>query len=194
MLRSAIVACLFFTSLQARDLGIYEKVFSIKEKPLEEALEEKMATILEKAKQYITEKIKKGEYQPPSLNLATCEETRVHFFDPSVVLEQDLYDHKGNVLMEKGHKVNPLETNALDEALLFFDGDNAKHVQWAKEQKLQTQWILTSGSPFRLMKQENRAVYFDQLGVLTKKFGIRSLPAIVSQEGLQLKIEELALD
>jgi hypothetical protein len=34
-------------------------------------------------------------------------------------------------------------------------------------------------------------VYFDQQGVLTKKLGIQHVPALVSQEELRLRIEEI---
>jgi hypothetical protein len=36
-------------------------------------------------------------------------------------------------------------------------------------------------------------VYFDQAGELTTKFGIKASPAVVVQDGLMLKIEELSL-
>lgn len=74
--------------------------------------------------------------------------------------------------------------------------------------------ILTSGSPFELMEQwnslsknplsgnqlvgnqlvENQPVYFDQTGKLTKKLGIKHVPAVVTQEGLKLKVSEIALE
>jgi conjugal transfer pilus assembly protein TraW len=36
-------------------------------------------------------------------------------------------------------------------------------------------------------------VYFDQQGSLIRRFGIRQVPALVSQEGLRLRIDEVAL-
>ena len=35
-------------------------------------------------------------------------------------------------------------------------------------------------------------VYFDQQGALTRKLGITQVPALVSQEGAQLRIDELS--
>ena len=41
------------------------------------------------------------------------------------------------------------------------------------------------------MKAWQVSVYFDQQGALTSKFGITQVPAMVSQEGLRLRIDEL---
>jgi conjugal transfer pilus assembly protein TraW len=40
------------------------------------------------------------------------------------------------------------------------------------------------------MKAWQLSVYFDQQGVLTTKFGITQVPALVSQEGMRLRIDE----
>jgi len=67
--------------------------------------------------------------------------------------------------------------------------------------------ILISGSPFELMERWNQLagsqligtplvghpVYFDQGGKLTKKLGIQHVPAVVTQENLRLRIEEVCL-
>ena len=58
--------------------------------------------------------------------------------------------------------------------------------------------ILVGGSVFKLKEElgETHAdkVYFDQGGELTIKFGITASPAIVTQEGLLLKIAEVLLN
>ena len=58
--------------------------------------------------------------------------------------------------------------------------------------------ILVGGSVFKLQEllgQEHAdKVYFDQAGELTTKFGIKASPAIVEQEGLRLKIEEIVIN
>jgi conjugal transfer pilus assembly protein TraW len=42
------------------------------------------------------------------------------------------------------------------------------------------------------MQRWRLPVYFDQQGALTRKLGITQVPALVSQEGLQLRVDELA--
>ena len=57
--------------------------------------------------------------------------------------------------------------------------------------QLNAKLILTSGSPFALMKARQRRFFFDQGGKLTAKFGIRHTPAVVEQAGRVLKVTEL---
>ena len=44
-----------------------------------------------------------------------------------------------------------------------------------------------------LMKAWRIPVYYDQAGTLTRRFGIRQVPALVSQDGLRLRIDELEI-
>ena len=53
--------------------------------------------------------------------------------------------------------------------------------------------ILVAGSYLDLMKRWQIPVYYDQQALLTRKFGIERVPALVSQEGMRLRIDELAL-
>ena len=53
--------------------------------------------------------------------------------------------------------------------------------------------ILVGGSYLDLMKAWRVRVYFDQHGALTRQLGIAQVPAIVSQEGLRLRIDEVVL-
>ena len=41
------------------------------------------------------------------------------------------------------------------------------------------------------MRAWNKPVYYDQDGVLVRKLGITAVPAIVSQEGARLRIDEV---
>ena len=51
--------------------------------------------------------------------------------------------------------------------------------------------ILTGGSYLDLMKAWRVPVYYDQQGTLTRRFGIRQVPALVSQEGMRLRVDEV---
>ena len=42
-----------------------------------------------------------------------------------------------------------------------------------------------------LMQAWRRPVYFDQHGRLTRQFGVTQVPALVSQDGARLRIDEL---
>ena len=53
--------------------------------------------------------------------------------------------------------------------------------------------ILVGGSYLDLMQSWHVPVYYDQQGLLTHRLGITQVPALVSQEGLRLRIDELAV-
>ena len=53
--------------------------------------------------------------------------------------------------------------------------------------------ILVGGSYMDLMRSWKLRLYYDQEGVLVRKFGITAVPAIVSQEGQRLRIDEVLI-
>ena len=52
---------------------------------------------------------------------------------------------------------------------------------------------LVGGSTINLMRAWKTRVYYDQEGLLVRKLGITAVPAIVSQEGARLRIDELVV-
>lgn len=188
-------------ALHAKDLGLHGHVFAIEESnllsqimsklhKLEETgqLEAYNKTLLKKARQSLT-------YPQPVQGLSKAIKSRIFYYDPSLVVPYDLKDHKGRVFHKKGTRVNPLETRSLTKSLIFINGDDAEQVRWVQEryEPHKVKLILTGGSPFDVMEQLEGPVYFDQKGILTSKLRIRHVPAVVSQEGSQLRIEEVAL-
>ena len=75
----------------------------------------------------------------------------------------------------------------------FFDGDDPDQLAWALKQNANAKLILVKGAPLELMKAGQRRFYFDQGGKLTERFGIRSVPARVRQQGRLLEVSEIAL-
>lgn len=53
--------------------------------------------------------------------------------------------------------------------------------------------VLVAGSYLELMQAWQRPVYVDQQGRLTRQLGITQVPALVSQEGARLRIDELEI-
>ena len=117
-------------------------------------------------------------------------------YDPSITVQADITDNKGNVIVPAGRVVNPLDTVPLRASLVFIDGDDPDQIAWALKSttQLNAKLILTGGSPFDLMKAAQRRFYFDQGGKLTAKFGIAHVPAVVEQSGRLLRITEIVVD
>jgi conjugal transfer pilus assembly protein TraW len=106
--------------------------------------------------------------------------------------------------------VNPLkpsedsEVMQLNRRLFFIDERIGGQGKWLKEQlqqgvlenqkEVEDKIILVGGSPFILRDELGKEVYFDQNGELTTRFGIKATPAIVVQDGENLKIVEVAIN
>lgn len=131
----------------------------------------------------------------PVAGLTPAEETRSWDFDPSVRIDHDVRDQKGNLIAAAGQKVNPLDFVAIKQDLVFVAGDDADEVAWAvgRYSDLKAKIIFVNGSPIEAMTTAKRRFYFDQEGKLTGRFGIQHTPAVVSQAGRVMRITEHAL-
>lgn len=131
----------------------------------------------------------------PVAGVTACTKARSFFFDPSVVLSENIVDASGHLLFAAGTRKNPLDVVALSRPLLFFDArdprqrDKARRMLQERGQRVKL--ILTGGSYLELMRQWRLPIYYDQQGLLTRRLGIKQVPALVSQDGLRLRIDEM---
>lgn len=184
--------------LVIKDHGVMGHVFPIKERSLLEVIQEKLKTAqangtIKNLQIKFQEKVTKKISCPQAvtgINHTTVDSERS--FDPTYVQPTNITDHKGRVIISKGTQVNPLDHVSWGDPLLFIDGDELSHVTWALNQPA-GKIILVKGAPLDLEQQYKRAFYFDQAGLLTRKFSITQVPARVSQAGTVLKIEEIKL-
>ncbi len=67
-------------------------------------------------------------------------------------------------------------------------------VEWARsmfeKNPTQIKPILTNGPILALMKEWQARLYLDQRGQLVDKFRIKRVPAVVSRDGMRLKVVE----
>lgn len=191
------------STVQAKDLGVFGALFPVEENSLIEVIQARLTKLqqegtLETHQQQIQHRIKNQVERPKAVEGIThTKEPRTFTFDPSITVMKDLKDHEGTVFYQKGQRVNPLETQALSKPLLFIDGDVSSHLTWAflmlKRHPL-AKVILVKGAPLQMMRDLGIQIFFDQAGKITQKLGIRQVPAIVTQEGVLLKIEEMKAD
>lgn len=220
--------CLFLTFLItehlvlntaiARDCGTHGVIYPIQEEDPIGLIQKKLRMMEERGElaQHYHELQKKAkafiESPKPVEGITRAQKSRVFYYDPTYIVPEDLKDHTGMVLFRKGTKINPLERVNLSQNLLFLDGEDDEQREWVKEklQKGPIKLILTKGFPLELSGELGIPVYFDQGGVLTKKLGIKCVPAIVTQDLSQqrqeassdnksirspcLRIEEIALE
>jgi conjugal transfer pilus assembly protein TraW len=189
------------TLVEAEDLGTVGPTYAIEEPHLLTAIEQQLrqkqasgelARLEAQARKRVVDSI---EHPKPLPGITPATSARSFYFDPSIVVRQNITDDKGNILVAAGTRQNPLTVTSLSKRLLFFDGSDARQVEGARA--LITYYhgkvkpVLVAGSYLALMRRWQLPVYFDQQGALTTKLGIAHVPALVSQEGLQLRIDEL---
>ena len=194
-----LITCLslyFMTSLIAKDFGYNGPAFPIEEESLAKLIQKKMSEALlqDRLGNLQQSLIEQATHPRPVAGLQEASHTRSFLLDPSFTVKEDLHTYTGTVFAQKGTKINPLHHTSLASGLLFFDGDNEKHLAWAKKQVGRFKWILVKGSPIELEVQEKVPVYFDQQGIYVRQFHIEHIPAKVSQQGSYLLIEEVALE
>lgn len=186
---------------QPRDYGQLGTVWAIAEPDLLEQIHARLSRLeasgetarLNAALQRRT--VAKVERPDAVPGLAPAATTRSWTFDPTLTVSADIRDAKGQVIIARGTRVNPLDTVPLRSPLVFLDGDDPVSLQWAATSygKRQPKVILVAGAPLALMKARRMRVYFDQGGTLVRHFGIRAVPAVVEQRGRVLVVTEHAL-
>ncbi|MBY0293013.1 MAG: type-F conjugative transfer system protein TraW [Alphaproteobacteria bacterium] len=191
----------------AKDFGVQGHVFEIQEPDLLKQMEHRLKRLEQEGKlaelnERMVQRTKTVLVHPqPVAGITKATQARTFTYDPSIIVPYDLKDHEGRIFHRAGTRINPLHTHSLSSSLVFLDGEEKAQVNWVEKTYLQLHQrpkiILTSGSPFQLMEQWKHQdcppVYFDQGGKLTKKLGIHHVPAVVVQEGLELKISEIVV-
>jgi conjugal transfer pilus assembly protein TraW len=146
--------------------------------------------------------VQQADRPRPVISITKATENRNYTVDMSITLRHAIYDNHGQMLYPAGVRINPLDTISLSNTLLFIDGDDKQQVNWAKEvdkaKQGKTKLILVSGSLKAINQQwnpdgNNKVVYFDQGGSLTRKFKIEHVPAQVNQQGKRLQVMEVKL-
>ncbi|PND33872.1 type-F conjugative transfer system protein TraW [Achromobacter pulmonis] len=196
-----IAAALTCAAARATDLGTLGPTYDIAEQHLLQMIEQRLrekersgelARIEEEARTRGTDSVRNPL---PVASVHTTLRPRTFYFDPTFTLDRNVLGAQGELLFAAGTRKNPLEVVSLSRHLLFFDAGDARQVRHARalmdHYRGKVKPILTGGSYLDLMKAWRTPIYYDQRGVLTRRLGIAQVPALVSQEGQRLRIDEL---
>lgn len=193
-------------SAYATDLGTIGPVYPIAEPDLLDFIrqrlqeKERSGELKQREEQARARGTEAVVHPAPVAGLKAAEATRTFYVDPTFTLERHVVDDKGKLLFAAGTRKNPLDIVSLSKHLLFFDARDQRQIARAHEliafyrdRKVPVKPILVGGSPLDLMKAWRTPVYYDQQGLLTRRLGITQVPALVSQEGRRLRIDEMVL-
>lgn len=191
---------LFFSfDATSKDFGVVGHTYMVKEQDIVEYIKAQLKeTDLAELEEKTKEAVRKRVNRPlPVENITKATENKSYYFDPTHTLNENIYDHEGRLIHPIGTTIHPLQKVPFRNALIFINGDDKEQVEFAvsayKDRDSKAKIVLINGSPIELQKEHKIWIYFDQSGVLTKKFGIEHVPAVVSQEKLKLRIDEVKL-
>jgi conjugal transfer pilus assembly protein TraW len=183
------------------DLGVLGPTYEIAEPHLlqmiEQRLREKERTgELARIAQDARERGRSAVRHPlPIEGIVTTREARTFYVDPTFTLDRNILGPRGELMFPAGIRKNPLGIVSLSRQLLFFDARDPRQLEQARKllarQPGRIKPILTGGSYLDLIQSWRAPVYYDQHGALTRRLGIRQVPALVSQQGARLRIDEM---
>jgi conjugal transfer pilus assembly protein TraW len=189
--------------VRAMDLGVIGPTYEISEPHLLQMIEQRLREKERSGElgrleaQVRKRSIATVKNPPPVTGLRATDAVRTFYFDPSFTLDRNLLGPQGELLFAAGTRKNPLEVVSLSRHLLFFDARDPRQVGRARQlitlYQGRVKPILVGGSYLDLMQSWHLPVYYDQQGLLTRRLGITQVPALVSQDGLRLRIDELAV-
>jgi conjugal transfer pilus assembly protein TraW len=198
-----LLALLSYVAITAHsvELGVVGPTYEITEPDLIEVIQsrlkrmEKSGELGRKQNDY-RDRVIGGIEKPNAVSGINATLTpRTFYVDPTWTVDRDIRNAEGSLLFARGLKVNPLDHVSLSRKLVFFDGRDSRQVSLAQRNlegpSGKSKLILVAGEPLKLMRSWKRPVFYDQGGVLVRKLGIRQVPAIVSQDGKRLRIDEV---
>lgn len=130
----------------------------------------------------------------PVTGVTAASRPRTFYYDPTLVVNEDIMLPDGTVIARRGQTVNPLEQVAWPSTWIFADwrdpAQSREVIRRVANAHESIRVVLVGGSYADAAKTLQRQVFFDQHGTLVRKFGIVHTPATVRQEGLRLRVDE----
>jgi conjugal transfer pilus assembly protein TraW len=197
-----VLSCALSAGLaKGETLGVIGTTYPIAEEHLLKMIEARLRAKersgeLARIQNQIIERGRQAVLSPQALGLAPVTAPRTFYFDPSYVLDRNILDASGRLLFAAGTRANPLDIVTMGRRLLFFDGRDGRQLQLAERLRAgvdgdRIKPVLVGGSYLELMRRWKVPVYYDQKGNLVRRLKIERVPALVTQEGRRLRIDEL---
>lgn len=203
------VVAIFPQAVFAKNCGVYGSIYSISEQDMLNAIYTKLSLMQESGelqkqkKAFIARSISHILRPTPVLGVSDLKNQTPKYwlFNPAIVLNHAITNVTGDVIASAGKKVNPLKFRPFNEALIFIDGDDQNQINWTEEKSKNDskkysaiKIILVNGDINQTAKVLGERVYFDQNGVLCKRFGITHTPTMVYQAEINdVKIPRLMI-
>ena len=193
---------LFSTLAFSLSLGVEGEVFPVEEPSFLTLIEQRLHTLSESGEgdrlnARWQEEVRLHANRPTPLSLPTARITRDHYYYPETHVDFDIKDAQGRVIYPKGTRVNALnQLPTYKPCWLLFNADEKAELKWALKALKQCphpKMILTGGAIQEAELFLKVPIYFDQGGKITHQLNLKATPALVTREGLALKVREVAI-
>ena len=184
----------------AKDLGVRGAVWPVAEPDLLIQIEARLGQMeasgeMARMRREAAERARQRIEAPRRVeDIAAARVRSTRLFDPSITLDRDIRAAGGALIASRGARVNPLDMQPLTRDLIFIDGERPVEVAWALGHGRPARIVLLAGRPLDLMRVHGRPFFFDQGGRLTRRFGVRATPSVITAEGRVLRITEVPLE
>mgnify|MGYP003553158158 FL=1 len=129
------------STVLAKDFGKQGATFEIKEEGFVAMMQRKLKGVnLAEHEQKMKDLARKRVEEPtPVLGITRATRTISHSFDPSYVLDEDVFLPCGKLLYPAGTRVNPLDHMEWGGKIVFIDGRDPSQIAWVKDNYLKTE-------------------------------------------------------
>jgi conjugal transfer pilus assembly protein TraW len=136
-----ILVCSLSNPVFAKDFGKCGSTFEIKEEGFVAMMQRKLKEVnLAEHEQKMKDLARKRVEEPtPVLGITRAKSTVSHSFDPSYVLDEDVFLPCGKLLYAAGTRVNPLDHMEWGGRMIFIDGRDSTQIAWIKNNYLKTE-------------------------------------------------------
>jgi conjugal transfer pilus assembly protein TraW len=136
-----LILTVFFSlssTVLAKDFGKQGNTFEIKEEGFVSMMQRKLKGVnLAEHEQKMKDLARKRVEEPTAiLGITRATKTISHSFDPSYVLDQDVFLPCGKLLYAIGTTVNPLDHMEWNGRIVFIDGRDSSQIAWVKDNYL----------------------------------------------------------
>ena len=141
-MRNKSLLLIIFWSLSntalAKDFSKQGTTFEINEEGFVSMMQRKLKDVnLAEHEQKMQDLAKKRVEEPTAIqDITRATKTISHSFDPSYVLDQDVFLPCGKLLYASGTRVNPLDHMEWNGKIVFIDGRDRSQIAWVKDNYL----------------------------------------------------------
>jgi len=141
-MRNKSLLLIIFWSLSntalAKDFGKQGATFEIKEEGFVSMMQRKLQDVnLTEHEKKMKDLARKRVEEPTAISgITRATKTISHSFDPSYILDEDVFLPYGKLLYASGTRVNPLDHMEWNGKIVFVDGRDRSQIAWVKDNYL----------------------------------------------------------